>query len=156
MKPINPLRARCLTLLLNQFYAKIGLQCEIRTQSPIRLTIAQSQLEPDVVLAKPSPTFNRHHPEANQVLLVIEISASTLETDRKIKGEKYARSAIQEYWIMNLVDYILEVYREPRVLTNGIAAYQNQHIYSLDQQVKPLAFPTCVISIHEIFPEIEE
>src|SRR5687767_14980634 len=49
MMAINPPHARCLTLLMNQFYIKLGVQYEIRPQSPIRLTGGSSQPEPDLV-----------------------------------------------------------------------------------------------------------
>jgi hypothetical protein len=54
------------------------------------------------------------------------------------------------------VNNLLEVYSEPRTQANGVGMYQSRQLYSLDQQVAPLAFSELVIAVNEIFPEIEE
>jgi len=50
---------------------------------------------------------------SKEVLLLIEVSDSTLEKDRKIKMELYAKAKIAEYWIINVSDEEIEVYRKP-------------------------------------------
>jgi len=51
------------------------------------------------------------HP--SQPVLVVEVSESSLALDREHKGSVYARARVADYWIVNLVDRVLEVYREP-------------------------------------------
>ena len=80
----------------------------VSIQNPIRL--ADSEPEPDVVLmkardGKPSPA---------DTVLVIEVADDSLENDREVKGPLYAENGIVEYWIVNLIDKCVEVYRQPR------------------------------------------
>lgn len=72
-------------------------------------------MEPDVALVKERPGPDRH-PGPEDVLLLVEVSRSTLWRDRKLKLARYATAGIPEYWILNLADpgrKTLEVYRNP-------------------------------------------
>jgi Uma2 family endonuclease len=85
---------------------------EIRVQSAIRLP--DSEPEPDLTLARGDDlTFAQQHPEPAEIVLLVEVADSTLTRDRQDKGRIYARSAIAEYWIVNLVDRQVEVYTQP-------------------------------------------
>jgi len=53
-------------------------------------------------------------PEPDEVLLAVEIADETLEYDREMKGAIYAENGVPEYWIVNLINNFLEVYRDPR------------------------------------------
>ena len=85
----------------------------IRTQGPIALD-AQSEPEPDVAVASGSlRDYSREHPA--RPVLIVEVAASSLSLDRNHKGSLYARARLEDYWIVNLVDRALEVYRQPVV-----------------------------------------
>ena len=76
--------------------------------------------EPDVMLLRPRADFYRRStPTANDVLLLVEVSESTLPYDRKIKAPLYARHGIPELWIVNLRDRELHCMRQPHL--NGYA-----------------------------------
>ena len=84
---------------------------EVRTQAPVALD-DESEPEPDVVVAAGSLRDYRHtHPD--QPVLLVEVAETSLESDRQHKGSIYARARVPEYWIINLVDSLLEVYRDP-------------------------------------------
>jgi hypothetical protein len=84
----------------------------LRVQSAI--TLADSEPEPDLVVAKGSPrTFSTRHPNPFDIRTLIEVSDSTLVIDRRDKGRIYARANIGCYWIINLVDRQIEVYTDP-------------------------------------------
>lgn len=84
----------------------------IRIQSAI--TLAESEPEPDVVLARGSArTFARRHPGAADLGLAVEVSDTTLAGDRSDKGRIYARARVPCYWIINLIDRQVEVYTQP-------------------------------------------
>ena len=69
--------------------------------------------QPDIALLRPeTPRDRLARPE--DVLLLIEVSDSTLEKDRNAKLALYARDGINECWIVNLQDDQLEVYRDPQ------------------------------------------
>jgi Uma2 family endonuclease len=85
---------------------------EARSQLPI--TLADSEPEPDAVLAKgDEATFTSHHPLPVEIGLVVEVADSTRYSDRREKSRMYARAGIAEYWIVNLVDKCVEVYTNP-------------------------------------------
>ena len=84
----------------------------ISIQAPIRLP--DSEPEPDVSVVRPRPDFYaKAHPIAEDIFLVIEVSDSSLDFDRDVKGPLYAESGIVEYWIVNLIESCLEVHRRP-------------------------------------------
>ena len=64
--------------------------------------------------------FADHHPGPSEIVLVVEVSDSTLQKDRTRKAAAYARAGIDEYWIVNVTGRQVEVYRGPD--TNGAYA----------------------------------
>jgi Uma2 family endonuclease len=85
---------------------------EARSQLPI--TLSDSEPEPDGVLARgDETTFATHHPTAGEIATVIEVADSSRYADRREKGRIYARAGIPVYWIVNVVDRLVEVYTDP-------------------------------------------
>ena len=83
----------------------------VRGQNPLALD-DESAPEPDLVVVRGSPADFRHaHP--TRPALVIEVAESSLQFDRVTKGSLYARAGIADYWIVNLIDRVVEVYRDP-------------------------------------------
>jgi Uma2 family endonuclease len=88
-----------------------GAGWEVRTQAPVALD-DESEPEPDVAVVPGSfRDYASGHPA--RPVLVVEVSESSLAFDRAHKGSLYARAGLADYWIVNLVDRVLEVYREP-------------------------------------------
>lgn len=86
----------------------------VSIQSPVQLGDL-SEPEPDFALLRPvSDFYSTRHPKAEDVLLLIEVSDTTLGFDRNQKKYLYASYDIPEYWIVNLVDNCLEVFRQPQ------------------------------------------
>lgn len=101
---------RKLTNLFNENEAVISVQ------DPIHID-EFNEPEPDIMLLKPRDDFyEESHPTPKDVLLLIEVSNSTIEFDRDIKKTIYAEAGIVEYWIVNLPDETVEVYSQ---LKNG-------------------------------------
>src|SRR5215470_15782347 len=83
----------------------------IRSQGPLALD-ATSEPEPDVAVVRGDlRDYARAHPA--DPVLVVEVSVSSLTLDRRYKSSLYARAGRPEYWIVNLIDGVLEVRREP-------------------------------------------
>jgi Uma2 family endonuclease len=83
----------------------------VRLQGPIDLG-APSEPEPDIAVVVGSvEDYTDAHPTT--ALLIVEVSDSSLSYDRNRKASLYARAGIRDYWIVNLVDRQLEVYRDP-------------------------------------------
>ena len=91
----------------------------VGVQDPI--VLRDSQPEPDVsLLALRDDFYATSKPKSSDVLLVIEVSDSSLNYDREVKLPMYALGGIQELWIVNLVESKIEVYRQP--LPTGVYA----------------------------------
>jgi Uma2 family endonuclease len=83
----------------------------VSVQSPVSLD-DESEPEPDLAVVPGHPTDYRHgHP--TRPSLIVEVAESSLGFDRLAKGSLYARAQVHDYWIVNLIDRVLEVYREP-------------------------------------------
>ena len=84
----------------------------VAIQDPITLDV--SEPEPDLnVIRGTNEDFETRHPGPSDVGLVVEVSDTTLTRDREWKRRIYARNGIPAYWIVNLVDHVLEVYTQP-------------------------------------------
>ena len=118
---------------------------DVRPQLPLALGPV-SEPEPDIAVVPGSlDDYRKHHPTT--ALLVAEIADSTLDFDRTRKQEIYARAQIPEYWIINLVAGLLEVYREPQG-----AAYRTALRLGPDEIVAPLAAPATQLRVRDLLP----
>lgn len=153
MSPINPKHAGCLDALLGLFFPYTHKRAILRLQSPITLEISSSQPQPDLTLVttRPKGYFDRH-PTVQEILLIVEVSDSSLEDDQERKLALYARSGIPEYWIVNLVDERVEVYLAPDVSATGKADYKTKLTFIRGQTLAPLEFPDCQIEVSQILP----
>jgi len=89
----------------------------VRNQAPI--TLHESEPEPDLSVVRGSRSDYRHqHPRAGDIALVVEVSDTTLTTDR-LKSRTYAAEGIPEYWIVNLAERCVEVHRRPTTSGEG-------------------------------------
>jgi Uma2 family endonuclease len=124
----------------------------VRTQGPIALD-EQSEPEPDVAVARGSVRdYSQEHPA--RPVLVVEVAVSSLVLDRDHKGSLYARARLEDYWIVNLVDRVLEVYRQP---TPDAAAafgwrYGSRHTLGPEASVAPLGAPAARVAVAELLP----
>ena len=117
MAPQNPPHAGITSRLASALMRLLGSTVSLRVQLPIVLD-DWSEPEPDVALCQPDPDdYEREHPRADQVLLVIEVAEASLPHDRGRKVTAYASSVIPEYWIVNLVDRRIEVLSDPDPIT---------------------------------------
>ena len=116
------LRERLEVLLANSGYCA-------RVQDPI--TLVDSEPEPDlaIVLAPPG-RYDERHPMPDDIALLIEVSESSLPSDRSTKLDTYAKAGIPSYWIVNLVGNVVEMYTQPRV-----GKFRKQAVFSTKQDV---------------------
>lgn len=92
---------------------RVGDAAIVSVQNPIRL--AESEPEPDISLLPPrQDDYASGKPGASDVLLLAEVSDWSLHYDRDVKRPLDAEAGITEFWIVNLVDECLEVYRDPQ------------------------------------------
>ncbi|MDV3350591.1 Uma2 family endonuclease [Leptothoe sp. LEGE 181152] len=126
----------CNTRLVRRLILLLGEQPTVRGQEPITLS-DYSEPSPDVVVAKyREDDYLEGHPGAADCWVVMEISDSTLGYDRSTKLALYAESGILHYWIFNLVNQQLEVYREPYEDNHGEYGYRQKAIYLATERVE--------------------
>jgi len=124
-------------------------QVDVYYKSPIALD-DNSEPEPDIAVVKIDPfDYATHHPTPSEVYLIIEVADSSLTFDREIKAKAYARSGIADYWVLNVNERQLHVFREPA--ENG---YQSELILGENGRISPLQFPTINIAIQAMLPPI--
>ena len=113
MSPIGERHAACVDFLTQFITLRLKRGAIVRIQNPVLLD-DYSEPQPDVAILKRRDDFYRHaHPRPEDVLLVIEVSDSTLDFDRKVKVPLYASVGIPEAWVVNLPDERIEVYSDP-------------------------------------------
>lgn len=155
MSPNHPLHAFAVNRLSATLLLALHERAFLRTQSPITLTAQQSEPEPDVVVVEPPDhKYMKRHPEPEDIFMICEVADSSLAYDRKVKLDLYARADIREYWIVNLNDRVVEVYRQPVTIGRRVT-YQLRLELLPSQRIAPLAFPDVEIALSEIFPERE-
>lgn len=117
----------------------------VRIQMPIRFPAMQSEPEPDIVWVRREGPSEKP-PEPDRVALLIEVAESSLEYDRTVKLPDYALAGIPDYWIVNLIDEQIEVYRKP----SG-RGYQKESIYRGDAEIHPLVLPGATLQPSRLF-----
>jgi Uma2 family endonuclease len=86
-------------------------------------------------------------PRPGDVLLLVEVADSSLDYDRDVKGPLYAENGIVEYWIANVIDRSLEVYRDPR----ADGTYADVRTLRAGEAVTLVALPTITVSVADLF-----
>ena len=126
----------------------------VRCQSPIVL-FDNSEPEPDFSIVQyREDEYLTAHPAATDVILVIEISDSSLDYDRATKTPLYAEAGIYDYWIFNLQQNILETYCEPYQNNDGEFGYRMKRIVLPNETIVLPNFSDLVIDLVNIFPPI--
>ena len=102
----------CLRNLLRELPKLVGDRATLQSQAPITLP-PNSEPEPDfAILQNRDDNYLSSHPKAADVLLVMEVSDSSLDYDQYVKIPLYAKAGIANYWIFNLFENHLECYSE--------------------------------------------
>lgn len=120
----------------------------VRVQGPTRLNNMSEPL-PDVMLLRWSEDFYRSgHPSPADVLLLIEVSDTSVDYDRNDKLSAYARAGIREVWIVTRQERRIEAYTDP---TDG--RYTTVRYAGRGQSIAPDSFPDVVVEIDSVITE---
>ena len=145
MSPQKSFHASIVCLVAETLQALFGAGHHIRVQMPLALG-DNSEPESDVAVV-PGKTRDYMKAHPTTAALVVEVADTTLRLDRKAKQTVYARNDIAEYWIVNLTNNTLEVYREPQG-----DHYHSQAILNAGDMVCPLAACDQVIAVADLLP----
>jgi Uma2 family endonuclease len=129
-----------------------GTGWTVRAQSPIALD-EDSEPEPDIAVV-PGARRDHTHAHPSHPALIVEVADSSLEFDRGEKASLYARARIADYWIVNLVAQVLEIYRDP--VPAPLAPYGHRYGATITlgagDRVSPLSAPTVAIPVADLLP----
>jgi Uma2 family endonuclease len=127
----------------------LGDQVLLRLQEPIRLD-NYSEPEPDIAVVQIDPLdYADHHPTASEVYLVIEVADSSLQKDCGLKALAYARSHILDYWVLDVTERKLHVFRSP-----SQDGYQSEIVLLEDAVISPLQFPNEIAIVRDLLPKV--
>lgn len=145
MVPQEPLHASTTSSFGNDFVLFAG-KAWVRQQLPI--TIApDSEPEPDIAVVRIDRTrYRDRHPYPEDIYLLIEVSDSTLSYDRDHKAKVYARANIPEYWLVDVNQQQILVFRSPQKDT-----YQVKQVFEVKDAIAPVTFPDVVIELAKLF-----
>lgn len=124
----------------------------LRVQLPLALG-RDSQPEPDIAIVSGDPRdYARQHPAT--AALVVEVAVASLPADRLVKNGLYAGAGIAEYWILNVEERLLEVYRDPVPAPGRPFGHHYRAItrYTEADTVAPLFAPAASISVADLLP----
>lgn len=145
MSPIGDRHFGCVLQSSTLFNTRLAGRALVSVQSPVRLS-SGSEPEPDISLLRPRADFYRTgKPGPDDVLLIVEVSDTSLPFDRDTKLLFYAAAGIPEVWIADLNRMCVLVYREPR---DGV--YQRVSVVERDGTLSPAAFPDLILRVSEL------
>ena len=145
MAPPGPGHSGAVSYLLDLF-AQLRGRVILSPQNPVRLN-DYNEPQPDLALLRPRKDYySESHPEVGDVLLMIEVSDSSLLKDTKVKRPKYAEAGIADYWIIDLNFRCVHVCREPQ-------GKEYRSIRKMSKgSIAPLAFPDYSIKVADLLP----
>lgn len=145
--PIGVRHIACINRLTDLLGHRFRGKAIVSVQNPVRLG-ERSEPEPDLVLlAYREDFYAARMPGAADVLLLIEVADATVPYDRNVKRPLYARAAISDYWLINLVDDVIEVHRQPE----GERYREMVKRYKGDE-ITAVAFPGASFPVADLIP----
>ncbi|MEH2089317.1 Uma2 family endonuclease [Nostoc sp.] len=142
----------CLRNLWKQLPKIVGDRATLQSQAPITLP-PNSEPEPDfAIVQNRDDNYLSAHPKAADVLLVMEVSDSSLAYDQDVKIPLYAKAGITDYWIFNLFDNYLEAYSEPYQDNQSRYGYSNKRIFLSNEIINFPCFPDLSLDLAKVFP----
>jgi len=146
MSPKGRRHVQAVTLANHLFTPLLAGRAIVQIQDPVRLPKLSSEPEPDVAVLSSSDPRDAGSRDL-EVLLVVEVAETSLRFDREDKARMYAEGGVSEYWVVNLVEDVLEVFRDPQ---NGV--YRTHLVFKPEESLSPLAFADIEVSVSDLIP----
>ena len=150
---VNPPHAFALQRLVRKLSRIVPDDYTTRPQLPITLPNTESEPEPDFAIAVgDGVAYADRHPHPADLLLVVEISDTSLAADRDVMLRIYAAARIPTYWIVNIPEAQVEVYEQPRAGRNP--TYRKRTDYRAGDTLPVTVRGTRVgeVAVSELFP----
>ena len=151
-EPQGPYHASAISAVDYAIRAVLPAGWMVRLQAPVWLD-DESEPEPDLAVVPGQPSDYRDaHPI--RPTLAVEVAETSLGFDRERKGSLYARAGILDYWVVNLVEAVLEVYRDPTPDPAAAFGWRYQSVTRLKPPatVALLGVPSCRVAVAALLP----
>jgi Uma2 family endonuclease len=146
ISPKGRRHVQAVTMASHTLIPRLSGKAIVLVQDPVSFSGSRSEPEPDIVVCDSADPRSAGSGDTKP-LLVIEVADSSLRFDREDKARLYAISGVPEYWIVNLVENVLEVFRDPE--PDG---YRNCSVLHPSETVHPLSFPELEIEVTDLIP----
>ncbi len=146
MRPMGRPHSVCIIKTADALEAAFGDACAVEQQMSLSLGRGLDPL-PDIMVLPGRSEDYADAPLASDVLLLVEVSDTTLRYDRQTKAGMYAAEAIPDYWLVNLRARTLEVRRQPES-----GEYLSLSVYHEGEAVTPLATPDAPVRVADLLP----
>jgi Uma2 family endonuclease len=135
----------CVNLLTDWFSSQLAGLILVQVQSPVQL--ADSRPEPDIsLLIRRADFYSSAAPKPADIHLLVEVADWSIDYDRDVKRPLYAQNGIREYWIVDINNQALEVYRQP-----GPNGYADIRVLHRGEQTSIEAFPNISLNVDVLF-----
>ena len=133
---------------VNQAFAEVARnRFTVSVQNPVHLD-DYSEPQPDIAIVRlRTDSELTSHPGPADVLVVMEVSDSTLDFDREVKSKRYAAAGIPEMWVMNLPGDCIDRLDQP-----GPAGYARHTVFRRGEQISPAALPDLELAVEDLLP----
>jgi len=146
MSPIGPMQSVLVRRLTSFFAKKLPEAIECSVQLPI-VAGDHSEPEPDIALVhRRDDDYKREHPSPADVIVLIEVSESSLKIDLGRKLQLYAAIGIAEYWVVDVAKQIVLVHLEPTGST-----YRSIETFSAGNTIAPKGVQECRLDVDWLF-----
>jgi Uma2 family endonuclease len=145
MTPVGKQHAAVVSRLNNLLAPAVVGRAIVRVQDPV-VVAPTSVPEPDIAVVRfRSDFYSSGHPAARDVLLVVEVSDTSIVDDMGLKARLYAEAGIAEYWVVDIARRRLLVHTDP-----GGGGYQSVKHFREPEAVTPIAVPSGACAVAEI------
>jgi Uma2 family endonuclease len=147
MTPTGPSHGGSTNFLDYALKQAVGGRALVRVQLPVRLD-EHNEPEPDLAVVKPRTDFYKGaHPVAADVMLLVEVSDSTLRYDREVKAPLYALHGVPEVWIVDLKAESMHIYRSA-----AAGGYSDVSSTRAPAALTIAALPGVTVDLSQLFP----
>lgn len=146
MAPIGDRHASVVGRLTAVFSEHFARRAMVWVQNPVGLRPVRSVPQPDIMLLRPKSDFYASgRPTMDDVLLLVEVMDSSVDTDRGIKLPLYARAGIVETWLLDLTTDRVHVFRRP-----AVTGYAEAHVFARGDRLASTAFPDVTLAVEDL------
>ncbi len=147
MPPIGDHHRGSVNRLTRVLSAKFADRVYVQVQNPVVVGV-DSEPEPDVaLLAMNEAAWGERHAYPADVIALIEVAETSRAVDLRVKLSLYAEAGIAEYWVVDLVDRLIRIHREP--MPDG---YRITLLARSGERIEFAAFPGESLAVDEVFP----